>query len=71
MGVGDELGSIEVGKKANIFVSTGDPFQTSTKILDVFIDGYKIPMTSRHTELYDEFLNRTPGLNKNATKVDG
>ncbi len=71
MGVGDQLGSIEVGKKANIFVSTGDPFQTSTKILDVFIDGYKIPMTSRHTELYDEFLNRTPGLNKNAVKVDG
>jgi imidazolonepropionase-like amidohydrolase len=71
MGVGDQLGSIEVGKKANIFVSTGDPFQTSTKILDVFIDGYKIPMTSRHTELYDEFLNRTPGVNKNPTKVDG
>ncbi|OAN64571.1 amidohydrolase [Balneola sp. EhC07] len=71
MGVGDQLGSIEVGKKANIFVSTGDPFQTSTKILDVFIDGYKIPMTSRHTELYDEFLNRTPGLNKNEVKVDG
>lgn len=71
MGVGDQIGSIEVGKKANIFVSTGDPFQTSTKILDVFIDGYKIPMTSRHTELYDEFLNRTPGLNKNPVKTDG
>jgi len=71
MGVGDQLGSIEVGKKANIFVSTGDPFQTSTKILDVFIDGYKIPMTSRQTELYDEFLNRTPGVKKNPAKTDG
>lgn len=71
MGVGDQIGSIEVGKKANIFVSTGDPFETSSKILDVFIDGYKIPMTSRHTELYDEFLNRTPGLNKNPVKTDG
>lgn len=71
MGVGDQLGSIEVGKKANIFVSTGDPFETSSKILDVFIDGYKVPMTSRHTELYDEFLNRTPGLNKNPVKTDG
>lgn len=71
MGVSDQIGSIEVGKKANIFVSTGDPFKTSSKILDVYIDGYKIPMTSRHTELYDEFLNRTPGLKKNPTKVDG
>ena len=71
MGVSDQIGSIEVGKKANIFVSTGDPFETSSKILDVFIDGYKIPMTSRHTELYDEFLNRTPGLNKNPVKTDG
>lgn len=71
MGVGDQLGSIEVGKKANIFVSTGDPFETSSKILDVFIDGYKVPMTSRHTELYDEFLNRTPGTKKNPAKTDG
>lgn len=71
MGVGDQLGSIEVGKKANIFVSTGDPFETSTKILDVFIDGYKVPMTSRQIELYNEFLNRTPGLNKNPVKADG
>ncbi len=71
MGVGDELGSIEVGKKANIFVSSGDPFQTSTKILDVFIDGYKVPMTSRHIELYEEFLDRSPGLEKHPTKTDG
>lgn len=71
MGVSDQIGSIEVGKKANIFVSSGDPFKTSSKILDVYIDGYKIPMTSRHTELYDEFLNRTPGLKKNPAKTDG
>ena len=64
MGVADQIGSIEVGKKANLFVSTGDPFETSTIIVDVFIDGYLIPMTSRQIELYDEFLNRTPGLNK-------
>ncbi len=64
MGVSDQIGSIEVGKKANIFVSTGDPFETSTKILDVYIDGYKIPMTSRQIRLYDEFLNRTPSLKK-------
>lgn len=71
MGVGDQLGSIEVGKKANLFVATGDPFQTSTDIVDVFIDGYLIPMTSRQLRLYDEFLNRTPGVQKNAERTDG
>lgn len=71
MGVGDQIGSIEVGKKANLFISTGDPFETATQIVDVFIDGYQVPMTSRHIELYEEFLNRTPGLNKHKAITDG
>jgi len=70
MGIGDELGSIEVGKRANIFVATGDPFETTTQILDVFIDGYQIPMTSRQIDLYNEFLNRVPGLNINPVSTD-
>jgi imidazolonepropionase-like amidohydrolase len=70
MGLEDQLGSIEVGKKANLFVATGDPFETSTQILEVFIDGYQIPMTSRQIELYNEFLDRVPGLNKNPVSTD-
>ena len=65
LGVSDQIGSIEVGKKANVFISTGDPFETATKITDLFIDGYKVPMTSQQIRLYDEFLNRTPGVKKN------
>lgn len=57
-GVGDQLGSIEEGKKANLFISDGDPFEPTTHIEHVFIDGYKIPMTSRHDQLYEEFLDR-------------
>lgn len=64
MGVGDTIGSIEVGKKANFFVANGDPFETKTQILNVFIDGYLVPMTSRQIELYEEFLDRRPGLQK-------
>ena len=71
MGVGDQIGSIEVGKKANLFVSTGDPFETSTQIINVFIDGYLVPMTSRQIELYEEFLNRVPGVQKNEVQIDG
>jgi imidazolonepropionase-like amidohydrolase len=60
-GVDDRLGSIEVGKQANLFVTDGDPFETKTQVRHLFIDGYKIPMESRHSKLYDEFLNRNPG----------
>jgi imidazolonepropionase-like amidohydrolase len=63
-GVSDKLGSVEVGKVANLVVSDGDPFETKTNIIHVFIDGWQIPMVSRHTQLYDEFLKRDPGVSK-------
>jgi imidazolonepropionase-like amidohydrolase len=63
-GVADKMGSIEVGKLANLFVSDGDPFETKTNIKHVFISGWKIPMVNRHTLLYDEFLKREPGISK-------
>jgi imidazolonepropionase-like amidohydrolase len=63
-GVADQIGSIEVGKKANLFLANGDPFETQTKITKVFIDGYDIPLENRQTRLYEEFLQRTPGLEK-------
>jgi imidazolonepropionase-like amidohydrolase len=63
-GVDDLVGSLEVGKRADLFVADGDPFETRTQIRHLFIDGYQIPLESRHTRLYDEFLNRTPGLDE-------
>lgn len=57
-GVSDWLGSLEEGKQANLFISDGDPFEPMTTIEQVFIRGYKIPMVSRHTQLYEEYLNR-------------
>jgi len=63
-GVDDRLGSIEVGKQANLFVTDGDPFETKTTVHHLFIQGYRIPIESRHTKLYDEFLKRTPGASE-------
>lgn len=63
-GMADELGSLEVGKRANLFVADGDPFETKTKIPYVFIDGYQIAIDNRHIQLYEEFLERTPGVKK-------
>jgi imidazolonepropionase-like amidohydrolase len=63
-GVDGEIGSIEAGKRATLFVATGDPFETATQLTHLFIDGYSVPLASRQSLLYDEYLNRTPGLEK-------
>lgn len=63
-GVSDQIGAIEVGTRANLFVANGDPFQPQTDVRHLFIDGYKLPLKNRHTKLYEEFLNRNPGLEK-------
>ncbi len=65
LGVADKMGSLEVGKTANLFVCDGDPLETKTQIKHVFIDGWQMPMTSRQIELYNEFLKREPGVSKN------
>jgi len=64
LGVDGLVGSLEEGKRANLFVTDGDPFQPETDVEHLFIDGYKLPLENRHSKLYDEFLNRNPGLEK-------
>ena len=58
LGVADRLGSLEAGKIANIVVTNGDILEPRTNIRYVFINGRLLPLTSRHTELYDSFKNR-------------
>ena len=58
MNVSDRLGSIEVGKMANLVVTDGDLLEIRTHIRYLFIDGREVPLTSRHTELNDAFKNR-------------
>jgi imidazolonepropionase-like amidohydrolase len=60
-GVADKLGSIEIGKIANLVITDGDILEAKTNVRQVFISGWKIPMVSRQTLLYDEFLKREPG----------
>jgi len=59
LGVADKMGSIEVGKMANIVVTDGDILEARTNIKHLFINGRQLPLTSRHTELYEQFKNRT------------
>jgi imidazolonepropionase-like amidohydrolase len=58
VGLSDRLGSIEVGKIANLVLTDGDLLETRTNIRDLFINGRRVPLDSRHTELYEQFKNR-------------
>ena len=61
LGIADDYGSIEVGKKANFLIADGDPFETSTNVVGLFIEGFNVPIDSQHIRLYEEFLNRDEG----------
>ena len=42
LGIEDRVGSLEVGKDADIVVTNGSPFEISTKVLAVYINGAKV-----------------------------
>jgi imidazolonepropionase-like amidohydrolase len=54
-GLGDQLGSLDAGKTANVVVANGDPLDVKTDVKRVFIGGEEIPMISRQTRLRDEY----------------
>jgi imidazolonepropionase-like amidohydrolase len=57
-GHGDELGSVEKGKVADLMVTTGDPLEISTQVKYVFIKGKEIPLVNKQTRLYEKYMSR-------------
>ena len=56
MGVSDKTGSIEVGKEANIIVSSGDILDMSkSNVTDAFIQGRKINLDDKQKQLNDRY----------------
>jgi imidazolonepropionase-like amidohydrolase len=59
LGVGDELGSLEAGKRASLIVTTGDPLEPMTSIERVWIDGDEYDLgRSKHRQLYERYRDR-------------
>lgn len=59
MNVADQVGSIAAGKIANLVITDGDILEPRTRVRQLFINGRPIPLTSRHTQLYEQFKNRS------------
>jgi imidazolonepropionase-like amidohydrolase len=59
LGVADQLGSLEPGKRASLFVANGDPLEVLTSIERVWIDGQEFDlMRDRHRRLYERYRER-------------
>ncbi len=57
-GVDKDYGSIEVGKIANLIVTTGDPIDIRSLIKEIFIKGQRMKFDDRHTLEYEKYRAR-------------
>ncbi len=58
LGVAEQLGSIEAGKRANLVLTNGDILQASTQVVALFIDGRPLEPVSKQTRLYERYRER-------------
>jgi imidazolonepropionase-like amidohydrolase len=58
-GVDGDLGSLEVGKEATLFVSEGDVLDViGRKVTHLFVAGRRVDLDDRHKELYRKYRGR-------------
>jgi len=56
LGIADKTGSVEVGKDANIVISTGDLLDMRSSIVtEAYIQGRKIDLNDKHKQLYERY----------------
>jgi imidazolonepropionase-like amidohydrolase len=58
LGAGDQIGSIEKGKSADLILTDGDPMEARTSIRQMFIAGKEVELTSRHTREFEKWMAR-------------
>lgn len=57
-GIGDQVGSLEVGKDADLFVTTGDPLDLRSEVKHLFINGKEMDLDNWWRDLYDTWKKR-------------
>jgi imidazolonepropionase-like amidohydrolase len=57
-GAGNELGSVEKGKWADLVITTGDLLEIQTGIKHLYIKGKEVELTNKQTRLYEKYMAR-------------
>jgi imidazolonepropionase-like amidohydrolase len=59
LGLGQEMGSIAPGRRADLVLTDGDLLQITTRVERLWIGGEEVdPEANKHFELYQEFRDR-------------
>ncbi len=58
LGMGDELGTIEQGKRATLIVTDGHALENTSFVVRAFIDGRAIDLSNKQTELRDKYREK-------------
>ena len=58
LGAADKLGSLTVGKQANLLITDGSPLQQTTQIKGILIQGQPFQPESRQTRFYEKYRAR-------------
>ncbi len=56
LGIAESEGSLDIGKDATLFISTGDVMNTlGHQVTDMWIEGRRVDLDNRHKELYRKY----------------
>jgi len=58
IGIDKQVGSLDPGKDATLFISNGDPLDIRTNILQAYIQGRKVDMNDKHKILYHKYQKK-------------
>lgn len=58
LGIDKQLGSLESGKDATLFISNGDALEIRTNVLQAYIQGRKVDMGDRHKMLFHKYQEK-------------
>lgn len=58
LGLDAELGSLEVGKRATLIVTDGDALEVTSNVQQAYIDGARLDLRSRQTDLHEKYKRR-------------
>jgi imidazolonepropionase-like amidohydrolase len=58
LGIADQVGSLEPGKRADLFIARGDPLEARTEVTEVIINGRRVGVDNIHRQYYETWSKR-------------